>query len=147
MTERLAHSDKEAARVLGLSVRSIVYLWRTGKLGFSKVGRRVLIPAAELERLLRRTSVKPTQTIEADEPIRPRGKNTKAPIGEVEALRCSTAGLSHATENTTTLTLDLLHSCQGVILLQRPGEEQTLAGLDVRAELLRRVSGLSWRVS
>jgi excisionase family DNA binding protein len=90
MSERLAYGDKEAARVLGLSVRSIVYLRRTGKLGFSKVGRRVLIPAAELERLLRRTSVKPTQTLEADEPIRPRGEITKAPTGEVEALELGT---------------------------------------------------------
>ena len=91
MTGRLAYSDKEAAGVPGLSVRSIVYLWRTGKLGFSKIGRRVLIPAAELERLLRRTSVKPTQTIDVDEPIRPRGQKTKAPTSEeVEAFKVST---------------------------------------------------------
>lgn len=35
------------------------------------------------------------------------------------------------------MTLDHLNGCRWVILLQRPGEEQTLAGLDVRAELLR----------
>jgi excisionase family DNA binding protein len=90
MTGRLAYSDKEAAGVLGLSVRSIVYLRRTGKLGFSKIGRRVLIPAAEPERLLRRTSVKPAQAIDADEPIRPRGTNTKASTGEVEAFKTTT---------------------------------------------------------
>ena len=68
-----------------------VYLRRTGKLGFSKIGRRVLSPAAELERLLRRTSVKPTQTIDVDEPIRPRGQKTKArPSEEVEAFKVST---------------------------------------------------------
>jgi hypothetical protein len=51
---------------------------QTGKLGYAKVGRRILIPHAELERLIRRASVKPTQALDADEPIRPRGTNSNA---------------------------------------------------------------------
>jgi excisionase family DNA binding protein len=68
----------EAAKLVGLSVRSLHYLIPTGQLGYSKVGRRVLIPHAELERMLRRGLVKATQVLEADEPIRPRGKNRNA---------------------------------------------------------------------
>jgi hypothetical protein len=94
MSERLAYGLAEAAQLSSLSVRSLRYLKQQGKLGFAKVGRRILVPHVELERLLRRASVKPTQTIEADEPIRPRGKNTKASTGEVDALRCGTAGPS-----------------------------------------------------
>jgi excisionase family DNA binding protein len=85
MSQRLAHTIAEAAQLTSLSVRSIRYLMQTGKLGFSKVGRRVVIPATELQRLLRRTYVKPTQAIDADEPIRPRAKNGNAPSGELEA--------------------------------------------------------------
>jgi excisionase family DNA binding protein len=71
MTERLAYSDKEAAHALGLSVRSIVYLRRTGRLGFSRIGRRILIPATELQRLLRQGYCKATDRLDADGTIRP----------------------------------------------------------------------------
>jgi excisionase family DNA binding protein len=71
MTERLAYSDKEAAHLLGLSVRSIVYLRQTGKLGFSRLGRRILIPATELQRVLKRSYVRATAIVDADESIRP----------------------------------------------------------------------------
>ena len=55
-----------------------------------------------------------------------------------DALRLESYGFpSLAVEAKTALTLDDLHGCRWVILLQRPGEEETLAGLDVRAELLR----------
>lgn len=80
MTTRLAYSVAEAAQALSVSLRSLRYLLRNGKLGYARVGRRVLIPHAELERLLRRASVKPTAPLDADEPIRPtRPTNNNAP--------------------------------------------------------------------
>jgi excisionase family DNA binding protein len=91
MSERLAYSLAEAAQLSSLSVRSLRYLMQQGKLGFAKVGRRILVPHVELERLLRRASVKPTQTIYADEPIRPRGKNTKAGSTTLPAQEMGTA--------------------------------------------------------
>ncbi|MGH8064809.1 MAG: hypothetical protein ACRERE_06120 [Candidatus Entotheonellia bacterium] len=55
-----------------------------------------------------------------------------------DALRLESYGFpALATEDKTSLTLDDLSSCQWIILLQRPGEEETLAGLDVRGELLK----------
>jgi excisionase family DNA binding protein len=77
MTERLAYGLAEAAQAVGLSVRSLHYLIKTGRLGFAKVGRRVLIPHAELEKLLRRASTKATEILDADQPIRP--KKQKGP--------------------------------------------------------------------
>jgi excisionase family DNA binding protein len=91
MRERLAYSLAEAAQLSSLSIRSLRYLMQQGKLGFAKVGRRVLVPHAELERLLRRASVKPTQRLDADEPIRPRGENNNAPSGKLEASERGTA--------------------------------------------------------
>jgi excisionase family DNA binding protein len=85
MSERLAYSDKEAARILGLSKRSIVYLRRNGKIGFSKIGRRILIPATELQRLLKRSFVKPTATLDGDEPIRTRPPKQQRPGSHPEA--------------------------------------------------------------
>lgn len=75
MTPRLAYPVNEAAQLIGVSVRSLRYLMRAGKLGYARVGRRVLIPHAELERLLRRASVRPTAPLDADEPIRPSRAN------------------------------------------------------------------------
>jgi excisionase family DNA binding protein len=72
MTARLAYSLSEAAQQASLSVRSLRYLMATGKLGYVRVGRRILIPHAELERLLRRGLVKATEPLDADESIRPR---------------------------------------------------------------------------
>ena len=72
MTPQLAYSFAEAARLSSLSVRSLRYLVKHGKLGYAKVGRRILIPHAELERLLRRASVKATAILDADESIRPK---------------------------------------------------------------------------
>ena len=48
----LAYSKKEAAAATSLSVRSIDYLIEKGQLRAVKVGRRVLIPSKELERLV-----------------------------------------------------------------------------------------------
>ena len=55
-----------------------------------------------------------------------------------DAVRLESYGFpALATEGLIALTLAHLNGCQWVILLQRPGEEQTLAGIDVRGELLR----------
>ena len=72
MTQRLAYSLAEAAQQASLSVRSLRYLMASGKLGYVRVGRRILIPHAELERLLRRGLVKATEPLDADDSIRPR---------------------------------------------------------------------------
>lgn len=53
MTKRLlAYSKKEAAAATSLSVRGIDYLIEKGQLRAVKIGRRVLIPSKELERLV-----------------------------------------------------------------------------------------------
>jgi excisionase family DNA binding protein len=53
MTKRqLAYSKKEAAAATSLSVRGIDYLIERGQLKAVKVGRRVIIPAQDLERLV-----------------------------------------------------------------------------------------------
>ena len=71
MTPRLAHRRREAAEVLGISVRSLDYLMKTGKLGYVKIGRRILIREEDLQRLLRQGYCRPQGRIDADEPIRP----------------------------------------------------------------------------
>ncbi len=53
MTKRqLAYSKKEAAAATSLSVRGIDYLIERGQLKAVKIGRRVIIPAQELKRLV-----------------------------------------------------------------------------------------------
>jgi hypothetical protein len=52
---------------------------KTGKVGYARLGRRVVIPHAELEKLLRRATVKSTAPLDADEPMRPTAKHGKAP--------------------------------------------------------------------
>jgi excisionase family DNA binding protein len=74
MSARMAYSLTEAAQALSLSVRSLRYLMQTGKVGFSRIGRRVLIPHAELEKLLRWSAVKATAQLDADEGIRPKNR-------------------------------------------------------------------------
>ena len=49
---QLAYSKKEAAAVTSLSLRGIDYLIESGQLKAVKVGRRVIIPAQELEKLV-----------------------------------------------------------------------------------------------
>lgn len=73
MTPRLAYPVREAAQLLGISERSVRYLLRSGRLGFAKIGRRLVVPHAELEKLLRKMSVKATEPMDADESIRPVG--------------------------------------------------------------------------
>jgi excisionase family DNA binding protein len=72
MTQRLAYSLAEAAQQASLSVRSLRYLMQTGKLGYVRVGKRVLIRHADLERLLNQGYCRASARLDADEPIRPR---------------------------------------------------------------------------
>ena len=50
--ERLAYSRESAAEALDCSLRSVDKLIEQGELKAQKVGRRILIPYAELERLV-----------------------------------------------------------------------------------------------
>ena len=51
-TERLTYSVEEAATLLGIS-RSLAYeAARTGDLPTIRIGRRILVPAAALQRLI-----------------------------------------------------------------------------------------------
>lgn len=71
MNTKIAYSLAEAAQLSILSVRSLRYLMATGKLGYARVGRRVLIRHADLERLLSQGYCRATERLDADEPIRP----------------------------------------------------------------------------
>lgn len=63
MTKRLlAYSKKEAAAATSLSVRGIDYLIEKGQLRAVKVGRRVLIPSKELERLVEKGPTRACQS-------------------------------------------------------------------------------------
>jgi excisionase family DNA binding protein len=72
MTQRLAYSLTEAAQALSLSVRSLRYLMQTGRLGYVRLGRKILIRDEDLQRLLRQGYCRPQGRIDADKPIRPR---------------------------------------------------------------------------
>jgi excisionase family DNA binding protein len=50
---KLGLSKKEAAAESSLSVRTLDYLIKQGKLKARKIGKRVVIPGAELEKLVR----------------------------------------------------------------------------------------------
>jgi excisionase family DNA binding protein len=52
--ETLLSAKREAAHVLGISVRTLETLIALGELKSVRVGRRRLIPRAELERFVRR---------------------------------------------------------------------------------------------
>jgi excisionase family DNA binding protein len=92
MTPRLAYSLPDAAQALGLSVRSLRYLMQQRKLGYARIGRRVLIPASELERLLRRASVKATEPLDADEGIRPAARPQNGNALELDGSRALKTG-------------------------------------------------------
>jgi len=51
-TETLAFNRREAADALRVSLRTLDYLLAEGKLQGSRIGRRIVIPRAEVERLL-----------------------------------------------------------------------------------------------
>jgi excisionase family DNA binding protein len=52
--EVLAFSRREAADMLRVSLRTVDYLLASGELRSRRIGRRVVIPRMEVERLLRR---------------------------------------------------------------------------------------------
>ena len=49
--ERLLYDRKSAALALGISIRGLDYLIAEGKVRVRRLGKRVLVPRAELERL------------------------------------------------------------------------------------------------
>ncbi len=53
VSERLAYSPPELSRVTGLSIATIYRKLASREIASSRLGRRILIPSAELERLLR----------------------------------------------------------------------------------------------
>jgi excisionase family DNA binding protein len=71
-TPRLAYSLQEASHLTDISVRSLRYLIRCGRLGYVRIGRRVLIRHSDIEALLRRHAVKPATPLDAEAPIRPK---------------------------------------------------------------------------
>jgi excisionase family DNA binding protein len=73
-TPRLAYSLKETSQLTDISVRSLRYLIRCGKLGYVRIGRRVLIRHTDIEALLRRHAVKPATPLDVEAPIRPKRK-------------------------------------------------------------------------
>jgi excisionase family DNA binding protein len=54
MTEPLLHSRRDAARLLGISVRTLDYLIQAKELSVRRCGARVLVPHAECEKFARR---------------------------------------------------------------------------------------------
>jgi excisionase family DNA binding protein len=82
---RLAYSLAEAARLASVSVRSLRYLTKTGRLAYVRIGRRVLIRHEDLDRFLRKGYCRATAPLDADEPIRPQAKHSNAPSGKPEA--------------------------------------------------------------
>ena len=61
MTDRLTFSVEEAAQLLGIG-RGLAYeLARTGKIPVIRLGRRLLVPRARLEAMLRDPSWDPTE--------------------------------------------------------------------------------------
>jgi hypothetical protein len=48
--EKLLYSRKDAAQALSISIRSLDYLIERGDFSTKRIGKKVLIPAAELRR-------------------------------------------------------------------------------------------------
>jgi excisionase family DNA binding protein len=90
-TPRLAYTVAEAAQALALSVRSLRYLMQTGKLGYVRVGRRVLIRHEDLEHLLRQGYCRPADRLDGDEPIRPKKQERpgRDPEASMRCMRCA----------------------------------------------------------
>ena len=78
---RLTYSVAESAALTGLSVRALKYLMRQGRLSYVRIGRRILIKHSDLEALLRRATVKATEPLDADDPIRPRRQSMEVDDG------------------------------------------------------------------
>ena len=62
INERMAYSPMEAASSLGLCLNSIYKMLKRGQLKGVRIDRKILIPKAELERLLQQ-SQKPNDTV------------------------------------------------------------------------------------
>jgi excisionase family DNA binding protein len=97
MSTRLAYPIAEAAQLIGVSVRSVRYLLKTAKLGYVRLGRRVLIRHEDLERLLRQGYCRPQARLDADEPIRP-PQNQQGNSRDPEALDALRQGQSRSRE-------------------------------------------------
>lgn len=54
LTGPIAFSRREAADALRVSLRTLDYLLTQGKLHGRRIGRRIVIPRSEVEKLLRR---------------------------------------------------------------------------------------------
>jgi excisionase family DNA binding protein len=66
LTEPIAFSRREAADALRVSLRTLDYLLVQGKLQGRHIGRRIVIPRSEVEKLLRRD----TPTVQGAAPVR-----------------------------------------------------------------------------
>lgn len=62
---RLAHSRKEAAKLLGISLRTLDYLISGGKLKAQKAGRRTFISRMEIESYFASLVARPLKPIQA----------------------------------------------------------------------------------
>lgn len=51
--DRILYSRKDAAECLSISVRSLDYLIEGGQLSTRRIGKKVLVPAAELKKFAR----------------------------------------------------------------------------------------------
>jgi excisionase family DNA binding protein len=87
MRERLAYSLAEAAELIGVSVRSLRYLLQQGRIGYVRMGRRVLVRHEDLQRLLKQHFCRPGASVDADAPIRPRGIKSNASAGTEASTR------------------------------------------------------------
>jgi len=85
MPERLAYPLSEAAQLIGVSVRSLRYLLQQGRIGYVRLGRRVLVKHEDLQRLLKQHYCRPGASVDVDEPIRPQAQNSNASSGKLEA--------------------------------------------------------------
>ena len=64
-TEQLAFNRAEAADALRVSLRTVDYLLARGALRGRRIGRRVVIPRAEIDRVLRRDTPGPARPVDA----------------------------------------------------------------------------------
>jgi excisionase family DNA binding protein len=65
LIEPIAFSRREAADALRVSLRTLDYLLAQGKLHGRRIGRRIVIPRSEVEKLLRRD----TPIVQGDAPV------------------------------------------------------------------------------
>jgi excisionase family DNA binding protein len=76
-SDRSTYSVEEAAQLTGLSKRSVRSLLQQGRLGFVRLGRRILIRRENLERLLRQRYCRPPDRLDVNAPIRPKRQNAE----------------------------------------------------------------------